>query len=371
MSDRPRIGFDVTPIISGATGIARYVRQLQSALTPLDLELRPFAVGRSAFGVPAGTRHLRIPARLVVAWWRLGGRPYIEGVTGPVDVIHATGLFIPSTDRPLVFTVHDLAALRHPELLPPRHVRQQRALIRRLPTAAAVVAVSGVTAQDVVGLGVDAERVVVAPLGVSPLPEPAPLAQAGQPSGQYLLTVGETAPRKDYPVLLRALARLDRELELVMVGPAGRDEARIQRLAAELGLGHRLRRLGTVSDAELSGLYQRALALCFPSVAEGFGLPVLEAMAAGAPALVSDLPVMRELAGAAAVYVKPGDVGAWAQAIESLLGSSSLRERFSEAGRARAREFTWERTATATLGAYALALGNGSPGRATRSRGGV
>lgn len=358
MSEPPRVGFDLTPVISGATGIARYVTQLQSALEPLDVELRPFAVGRSAFGVPPGTRHLRVPARLVVAWWRLGGRPYIERVAGPVDLIHATGLFLPSTRRPLVLTVHDLAALRHAELLPERHVRQQRALIRRLPTAAAVVAVSRATAQDVVELGVAAERVVVAPLGVSPLPDPAPLPPARRPPGQYLLTVGETAPRKDYPVLIRALARLRLDLELIMVGPPGRDEEPIQRLAEELGVAQRLRRLGAVSDQELAGLYRGALALCFPSIAEGFGLPVLEAMATGVPALVSDLPVMREVAGPAAVYVEPGDVAGWAEAIETIVGSPTLREDLGEAGRARAGEFTWERTASATLEAYELALGN-------------
>lgn len=361
MNESPRVGFDLTPVISGATGIARYVTQLRSALQPLDVELRPFAVGRSAFGVPPGTRHLRIPARFVVAWWRRGGRPLIERLTGPVDLIHATGLFLPSTHRPLVLTVHDLAALRHADLLPERHVRQQRALIRALPAAAAVLAVSRATAEDVAQLGVDPGRVVVAPLGVSPWPEPTALPPAPGPSGQYLLTVGETAPRKGYPVLIQALARLRLDLDLVMVGPAGRDEERIQRLAAELGVAHRLRRLGALDDEELAGLYRGALALCFPSLAEGFGLPVLEAMAAGLPALVSDLPVMREVAGPAAVFVEPGSAAGWAEAIESVVASSTLRESLSEAGRARAGEFTWAQTATATLGAYELALGSGSP----------
>src|SRR5207248_1275759 len=126
--------------------------------------------------------------------------------------IHATGLFMPTTGRPLVLTVHDLAALKHPKLLPARQVRQQRALVRVLPTASAVVAVSSTTAQDVVDLGVSPDRVVVAPLGVSPLPQPTPLPEAHRPSAQYLLTVGETAPRKGYSVLIRALARIKGDL---------------------------------------------------------------------------------------------------------------------------------------------------------------
>jgi glycosyltransferase involved in cell wall biosynthesis len=371
VSETRRVGFDVTPVISGATGIARYVTQVEASLRPLDVEVRAFAVGRSAFAVPPGTRHVRIPARLLVAWWGLGGRPYIEGLTGPVDLVHATGLLLPSTRRPLVLTVHDLAALRHAHLLPERHVRQQRAVIRRLPSAAAVVAVSKATAQDIVDLGVDAGRVVVAPLGVSRLPEPIPLPQTLRPLGQYLLTVGETAPRKDYPVLIRALARVRRDLELVMVGPPGRDEEPLRRLAIELGVDDRLRRLGAVSDGELAGLYRGALALCFPSVAEGFGLPVLEAMAEGTPALVSDLPVMREVAGPAAVYVEPAGVPEWAEAIETIASATTAREQLSEAGRRRASEFTWERTASATLDAYELALASGSPAGARRSvRGG-
>jgi glycosyltransferase involved in cell wall biosynthesis len=361
MSDAPRVGFDLTPVISGATGIARYVTQLRAALRPLDAELREFAVGRSAFAVPPGTRHVRIPGRMLVAWWRLGGRPYIESLISPVDLIHATGLFLPATHRPLVITVHDLAVLRHPELVPRRHARQQRGLIRRLPAAAAVVAVSATTAQDVVDLGVDPARVVVAPLGVTPLPEPTPLPKALRPSGQYLLTVGETGPRKGYSVLIHALARLKQDLDLVMVGPAGRDEERILRLATELGVGRRLRRLGEVDDGTLASLYRGALALCFPSIAEGFGLPVLEAMAQGTPALVSDLPVMREVAGSAATYLPPEDASEWAEAIQALTSDSTLRERLGDAGCRRAGEFTWERTAQATLEAYGLALASGSP----------
>ena len=371
MSETPRVGFDLTPVISGATGIARYVTQLEAALRGLDVELRTFAVGRSAFPVPPGTRHVRVPARLMVSWWRLGGRPHIERLTGPVDLVHATGLFVPATRRPLVLTVHDLAALRHAQLLPERHVRQQRAVIRRLPSAAAVLAVSEATARDIVDLGVDPGRVVVTPLGVSPLPEPTPLPEALRPSGPYLLTVGETAPRKGYRVLIRALARVEQDLELVMVGPAGRDEEPLRRLAVELGVEHRLRRLGTVNDGALASLYRGALALCFPSVAEGFGLPVLEALAEGTPALVSDLPVLREVAGSAAVFVEPGSAAQWAEAIEAIASSAQLTDRLNLAGPRRASEFTWERTASATLRAYELALGSGAPAAASRSaRGG-
>jgi glycosyltransferase involved in cell wall biosynthesis len=115
-------------------------------------------------------------------------------------------------------------------------------------------------------------------------------------------------------------------------------------------------RLGSVSDSALAALYRDALALCFPSVSEGFGLPVLEAMAAGLPVVAADIPATREVAGDAAVLVPASDVGAWADAIAALASDSAMRERLTIAGRRRGGEFTWERTAKATIEAYRLAL---------------
>jgi glycosyltransferase involved in cell wall biosynthesis len=202
---------------------------------------------------------------------------------------------------------------------------------------------------------------VVTPLGVSPLAEPAP--ETERPAPGYLLTVGETSPRKDYGTLLRAMSRLDRDARLVMAGPPAGDEERLRSLIATLGVTSRVTRLGAVSDSLLSGLYAGALGLCFPSVSEGFGLPVLEAMAAGVPVVARDIPVTREVAGDAALYVAGGGERAWAEAIEALLSDGRLRQSLAERGRARAAQFTWERTAAATLDAYRLALA-ATPGSA-------
>lgn len=355
--DRLRVAFDVTPVISGRTGIARYVNQIGAAVEGCGVELRKFAIGRSSFPAPADTRHLPIPARLVERWWQSVPWPGVERLVGGANVVHATGPLLPATRCPLVITVHDVAAMRYPELHPSRHVQQQRAAVHALQRAAVILAVSRTTADDLVHLGIASERIVVAPLGLTPLPEPMP-APAGEPAaGSYLLTVGETAPRKGYGVVLEALALVDHDVDLVMAGPPADDEQRLRLLAAELGVARRLTRLGAVTDSTLSGLYRGAVALCFPSVAEGFGLPVLEAMAAGAPVLVSDIPATRELAGDAAVYVSRSSKEAWAQAIDAIVSDAGLRNRHAEAGRRRAAEFTWERTATATIDAYRLALG--------------
>jgi glycosyltransferase involved in cell wall biosynthesis len=351
------VAFDVTPVISGRTGIARYVTQLGAALERQGTELRRFAIGRRSFELPPQTAHVRVPARVAYAWWRALRWPRIEQLTGTADVLHATGLLVPPTSRPVVVTVHDIAAVRHPELHPSRHVAQQRSQLHALRRASAIVAVSLTTADDLAQLGIAPERVVVAPLGLTPLPEPAALTERERPPGPFLLAVGETSPRKDYGVILRALPALDPDLGIVLAGPPAGDEMRLRSLIASLGLGTRVRRLGAVSDAVLAGLYRDAAALCFPSIAEGFGLPVLEAMAAGVPVISRDIPVIRELAGDAAVYVEGGDEEAWGEAVKRVLSDGELGQRLVTAGRRRAAEFTWARTATATLGAYRLALG--------------
>jgi glycosyltransferase involved in cell wall biosynthesis len=351
----PRVAFDATPAISGSTGVARYVNELGAALERRGTTLRRFAVGRAAFPVPAHTRHLRVPARLLEPWWRAVRQPTIERLLGGVELVHATGLLTPATRRPLVMTVHDMAALRHPELHPDRHVRQQRAQLALLDRAAVIVTVSRATADDLVELGIPAARLVVAHPGRTELP-PESAAPPGLPAGPYLLTVGETSPRKGYPVLLRALARLGGDLPLVMAGPPAGDEECVRALAETPALRPRVRRLGAVGDATLAALYRGALALCFPSVAEGFGSPVLEAMGAGLPVVASDIPVLRELAGDAALFVAHDDQDAWAAALERIAGEERLRRELSERGRRRAAEFTWERSAAATLAAYRLAL---------------
>ncbi len=251
-------------------------------------------------------------------------------------------------------TVHDVAALRHPELHPPRHVDQQRSHLALLDRASVIVAVSQSTADDLAHLGVSPATVVVAPLGVTPLPDPKPMPWL--PAGGYLLTVGETSPRKGYPVLLTALARARTRIDLVIVGPAAGDEERLRTMTAELGLEARVHRLGAVADAELAALYRDALALCFPSVAEGFGLPMLEAMAAGLPVLARDIPVARELTADAGLLIGGDDPDRWAAAIDRIITEAALRSELADAGRKRAADFTWERTATATLEAYRLAL---------------
>jgi glycosyltransferase involved in cell wall biosynthesis len=246
-------------------------------------------------------------------------------------------------------TAHDLVALEHPDLHSTEQVRMQQRQLIAFARSERVLANSNATARALVRHGISADRVTVTALGLGK-----PIQPVASRRGPYLLAVGELAARKNLPVLIEAFraADLPNELELLLVGPEGFGAERITPL-----LGGRVQALGRVDDATLVGLYEGATALCFPSLAEGFGLPVLEAMRAGTPVIASDLEVFREVAGAAALFVPPTDVRAWVSALERLVADEQLRGQLGAAGRAGAEGRTWAATAAATVAAYEQVLG--------------
>lgn len=363
MSPALRVALDVTGAIAGGTGVARYVTELGRALDARDdVEVLRFALGRATGAVPAGAHHLAVPLRVLHASWRALRWPTAERLAGRVDVVHATDLEPPPTRRPLVLTVHDLDALGHPELHGPRAIRLQRRQLEAARTRAdAVIAVSSATAATLTDHGVDADRIHVVHHGVSALAVP-PAGAAPKPgvaaTGPYLLAVATLDARKGLDTLIAAFSSaigarrgLD-GLRLVVAGPDGHRAHDVRAAVAAAGVEERVELPGRVDDARLAALYRGALAFCLPSRAEGFGLPVLEAMAAGAPVLASDLPAVREVAAEAAVLLPAGDVGAWADAITSIAADPERRSRLAEQGRARAAAFTWEAAAAGTAAVY-------------------
>jgi glycosyltransferase involved in cell wall biosynthesis len=344
------VALDLTPTLSGVTGVARYAARLAAALPSQGVEVRGFAVGRGPGAAPPGTRRLRVPLRVVQPVWRMTGRPYAERIAGGGDVVHSLDLALPPTARPLVATIHDLASLDRPDLHPPGAADQLRRRLDSLESAAAVLAVSHATAAALARYGVDLDRVTVTPQ--------APTLHVDQPVdpgilGPYLLAVGELTARKDYTTLIRALARPEASnLRLVMAGPMGFRGDEVVALVEQLELADRVQLLGRVSDAVLAGLYRGATALCFPSVIEGYGLPLVEAMAEGLPIVASDIDVSREVAGDAAVYFPVGDDRAFATALAEVTSDQELRGRLGAVGRSRSAELTWERTAALTAETY-------------------
>jgi glycosyltransferase involved in cell wall biosynthesis len=278
-----------------------------------------------------------------------------------VDVIHATGMAIPPRSAPLVVTVHDLAFVHHPEHAT-GHGRRffERSLELTRRDADLVLCPSEATRRDCLAHGFDPDRVRVVPWGVD-LPAKgaalaagdavdARLARYGLADTCFVLFVGTVEPRKNLGALVDAFEQLHRrDVVLAIGGPAGWNEDLRERLGPVLS---RTRVLGFVPPEDLPLLYERAAVFCYPSLLEGFGMPVLEAMAAGAAVVTSIGTATEEVAGSAALTVDPRDPNAIATALSALLDDPARRAELGAAARERARTFTWARTAALTKAAY-------------------
>jgi glycosyltransferase involved in cell wall biosynthesis len=350
-----RVGLDVTPEVIASAGVARYSRELRQALQRRqDCEVVGFALGRATEEIPSHVRRIRVPLRVLHASWHACGLPRAEHVAARVDVVHSLDLVPPPTRRPLVITVHDLVTGELPALHPPRARLMQQRQQAALERAAAIIAVSHSTAEALLARGVGRQRLYVAQNGLARFPAP---ADPPLPPGPFVLVVGTLEPRKGHDILLRAAARLPNDgFRLVFAGADGGRAGALRVLAERLGLADRLLVLGRVDDATLAGLYTKASLLCLPSLAEGFGLPALEAMGFGLPVLASDLPAVREVAGDAAVLTPPGSPEALSEGLLRLLEDSELREQLAQSGPRRASSFSWDSAAEATVSAYRAAL---------------
>lgn len=332
--------------------MARYVTELDRALVAADTDLRRWAFGRGPHRAPAGTRRVRVPLRVLRRVWRVVPTPRVEHLVAGCDVVHATDLAPPPTRLPLVMTVHDLDALLRPDLHDRWAVGQQRAQLAAARTRAhAVIADSEATADALRAHGVDAARITVVRLGVTPLPDPdTSVVPADTP---YLLAVGSLDARKGLDCLVRAFASADLDgILLVIAGPEAHRAHEVTAAVSAAGVADRVVLPGRVTDAQLAALYRHTLAYCLPSRAEGFGLPLLEAMNEGAAVLASDLPVLREIGGEAVRYLPVDDVDAWATGLHAVVSDDAARAELAAAGPGRAARFTWEATARETLAVY-------------------
>jgi alpha-1,3-rhamnosyl/mannosyltransferase len=280
---------------------------------------------------------------------------------GASVVHHAGGTMPVVRNCPGLVTIHDL----QPLLRPDRFSRSKRAYLgRRVPPsvreAQLVLVLTRETGNAVIALGADPERVLVVPPGVD-------LALSGGPDvraaygidGPFFLYPAITYEHKNHAFLVRAFASVAvrrPEAQLVFTGGAGEVEAEVAALIDELGLASRVLRLGRIPRGDLESLYQHAVALAFPSTFEGFGMPVLEAMAHGCPVVAAHTTAVPEVAGDAGWLLPPDDLEAWARALERLLDDAADRARLATTARDRAAEFTWAQTTDAIDGAYRRAL---------------
>ena len=305
---------------------------------------------------PIRVEQLPLPRLALYESWHRLRRPSVERATGPVDVIHATGMAMPPPSAPIVVTVHDLAFLRDPTQFTRRGVsffRRAIELARR--DARIVICPSQSTIDDCIANGFDVDRLRLVPWGVDPHRVDESViagmrARLGI-NGRYILWAGTIEPRKNLPVLLDAFEGLrDREVTLILAGPQGWNEQIDERLER---IGSRVRSVGFVDSSTLAALQSDAELFCFPSRQEGFGLPVLEAMAQRTAVITSRGTSTEEVVGDCGIIVDPSDVDALRSAIDALLADDVERQRLATAGFQRATSvFTWERTAHALHSAY-------------------
>ena len=358
-------------LVGYAAGIAQYTRLLIDALSGLDGPERYVVLrGRHARQLQVGgvrtiQRRVFTPPHNRFERWSLPAE-LVARRTWPA-LLHSVDHVAPAwRNWRSVVTLHDLAFALYPATHTPESRAYYAATGESVRQAERVIAVSQRTASDAVRLlGVDPARIRVVPEAAAPGFGPrddaafqATAAHLSIDQRPYALFVGTLEPRKNVPLLLDALVQVRRELDvqLLVVGGRGWLDEPIFAAHARSGLGDAVRFLGTLDQDDLAVLYSHAGAFVLPSMYEGFGLPVVEAMACGAPVVCSNAGPLPEVAADAALLLSPEDPSAWAQAILAVLTDARLADAMRQKGFARAATFSWERAARSTRDVYREAL---------------
>lgn len=382
MSAAPlRVILNVDAISAPLTGIGVYTRELALGLerTPGIAALRLFSAYRwvanseQAFQVNRTIQSVRrvLPFKRAAleGYTALRAALFRHNARALADhVLHAPNFVLMPFDGPCVATVHDISYLRYPQFHPVERVRfLERHLPMTLQRADALIVDSAYVRDELVNvLGVDASKLHVVPLGVDAAFRPhdeaqaaAVLAKHGLHWRGYLLVVATQEPRKNLERLVEAYAALPdalrKRLPLIVVGARGWLDAALARRLEPLERRGEVRRLGFVADADLPAIYAAAAGFAFPSLYEGFGLPLLEAMASGVPVLTSNAASMPEVVGDAALCIDPFDVTAIRDGLQRLVEDETWRQTAVPAGIAQAAGYTWSRTVASTLHVYEAA----------------
>jgi glycosyltransferase involved in cell wall biosynthesis len=330
---------------------------------PDDIDVQ-LVVSRSTRSLPEGwpsakVRRMPLGQRGLYGAWNFLRIPALKGF----DVVHATGLVVPpAREARLVATIHDDTVERFPEMVPAPWRRLYRRGFRvALRDAAVLCANSEATKRRLVdAYGVAADRVVVTPLAAVVAPghrQDSGIFERRSIRTPYLLNVGTVEPRKNQAALVHAFAKARLvEHQLVIAGAPGWGSETVREAIERSGASARIVMTGHVSGAELAALYARADAFAFPSVYEGFGVPLAEALAHGIPSLSSMDDALREVGGDAVLAVDAADEAELALGIIRICTDDEVRQLLRAAGPRRAAEFSWARTAQATIGAWKAAV---------------
>lgn len=370
-----QVGIDYTAAIQQSAGIGRYTREMVKALATVAWPVAGYRL--FAAGVPKDLPPPALPSNfawcpsriserwLARAWHRLRLPLPVETWTGPLDLFHQPDFVLPPT-RPAartLVTVHDLSFVHDPATVMPGMIAYLARLVPdSVNRADRVIAVSEATRQDLIAFyQTPPEKISVLYHGVRPefrpVTQPERLAAVRQKyglgEGPLVLSVGTIHPRKNYRRLVAAFAEIQQpEVSLVIAGSKGWTYDEVFDEVARHNLEERVFFPGFVAEADLPALYSAACLFIYPSLWEGFGLPLLEAMACGTPVIAANRSALPEVVGPAGLLVDPEDTPAIAGAMAKVLEDAGLRQQLAAAGQARSAQFTWERMAGQLIDLY-------------------
>lgn len=361
-----RLGFDVTSLLDRRTGVGAFASEVLTRVAQRDdIEVVGYSVswrGRDRLtdlvprGVTVATRP--IAAQPLRQLWRRVDWPSITWWTGKLDVVHGPNFVVPpARGTAQLVTVHDLTFIRFPELCTRDTLQYPDLLRRALRRGSHVHAVSDFVAAEIMDVfTVDADRVHVVPNGVDPATKGDPVAGQQVAGGdRYVLALGTIEPRKDFPQLVDAfdmLAAGDPEVRLVIAGQDGWGTDALEAALARAHHRDRVVRPGWVDDRTRADLLAGASVFAYPSRYEGFGLPPLEAMAAGTAVVATRTGALPQVLGDAAAFVEPGDAEALAATLADLLTDAAKRGSLIDRGRERAAMYSWDACAQGVIHLY-------------------
>lgn len=370
------IGLDGIPLTELKTGVGHYTFELARALARAapqnDFELAypsTFPPIDLPSSLPTNLKAARVKVGPIARhWWSIGLPRYVR--RRGIQLFHGTNYDIPLRQRcSSVLTVHDLSLLTHPETHEKARVRRARRRLRLMVKASTVIITPSEFVKGEVHslLGLPSEKIFAVPEAFRECFYPQPFAATESIrrrfaiEGDFLLAVGTIEPRKNIGTLVRAFAKVlrrdtTRKLQLVVAGGEGWLTSDFFKDVKKSAVTDRIVFTGYLYDDDLRALYSSCLIFVYPSIYEGFGLPPLEAMACGAPVVVSRIPTLMETTDRSVVYFDPTSEDELARVIEELMANDELRQSVANAGRTQASKFSWEQTAQMTLNVYAEAI---------------
>ncbi len=358
--DPVQVAFDVVPLAGDRTGVGNAVAALHDELSQRDdVSLVPYMVSVRA-PKSLGAK-LPIPALAAHRLWATADVPSADRWLPPFDVIHGTNYVVPPSSRPRLVSVYDCWFLQRPELAAPAVRRAGNVLLRSIRRGAHVHASSHATAAALREFTDDAPITVIS-LGALPLPAATAASPLPELTGRpFVLSLGTLERRKNVPVLIDAFASLAaREAEplLVIAGGDGDDRSAINAaIDRHRHISHRIVLTRRVDEATRGWLIRHATVFAYPSLDEGFGFPLLDAMQAGVPIVASDRGSIPEVAADAALIAPADDAEAMAEQMRTALTDTATRARLTDAGRRRCADFTWARTADEMVALYRTLAG--------------